>query len=85
METTSPKLPELTPEQIWRAADYVELVWQDQGSDQERAALEKFHQDGEVPARLMASSAHCCWPTTSPSCPNTPTATPGTSSGSWWR
>ncbi|MFI2215117.1 hypothetical protein [Streptomyces sp. NPDC020141] len=27
METTSPKTPALTPEQIRRAADYVELVW----------------------------------------------------------
>ncbi|MGW1656585.1 hypothetical protein [Streptomyces atratus] len=53
MKTTSSKLPELTPEQIWRAADYVELVWQDQGSEQERAALEKFHQDGEALARLI--------------------------------
>lgn len=35
METTSPRLPELTPERIWPAADYVELVWQDQGSEQD--------------------------------------------------
>ncbi|MGR8010748.1 hypothetical protein [Streptomyces hypolithicus] len=53
METTSSKLPQLTPEQIWRAGDYVELVWRDQGGDQERAALGEFHRDGEALARLM--------------------------------
>lgn len=49
METTS-KLPELTPEQIWRAADYVELVWHD---EEARARLEEFHRDGKELARLM--------------------------------
>ncbi|MEU8698850.1 hypothetical protein AB0C61_14445 [Streptomyces sp. NPDC048680] len=34
------------------AADYVELVRQDQGSEQERAALEKCHQDAEALVRL---------------------------------
>ncbi|MGW0669748.1 hypothetical protein [Streptomyces sp. NPDC002746] len=52
METTSPKVPALTPEQIWRAADYVELVWQD--SEEAWARLEEFHQgDGRELARLM--------------------------------
>ncbi|MES9558746.1 MULTISPECIES: hypothetical protein [unclassified Streptomyces] len=33
METTPPKVPQLAPEQILRAADYVKLVWQEQGSE----------------------------------------------------
>ncbi|MFF8281014.1 hypothetical protein ACF05T_34020 [Streptomyces lateritius] len=33
METTSLN-PQLTPEQIRRAADYVELVWRGQGSEE---------------------------------------------------
>ena len=54
METTSPKLlPALTPEQIWRAADYVELVWHDQDTEEARARLEEFHRDGKELARLM--------------------------------
>lgn len=53
METTSPKLPALTPEQIWRAADYVELVWRDQDTEEARARLEEFHRDGKELARLM--------------------------------
>lgn len=53
METTSPKLPELTPEQIWRAADYVELVWHDEDTEEARARLEEFHRDGKELARLM--------------------------------
>lgn len=51
METTSPKVPVLTPEQIWRAADYVELVWQD--SEESWARMEEFHRDGKELARLM--------------------------------
>lgn len=35
METTSPKLPQLAPEQFRRASDYVELVWQEQGSEED--------------------------------------------------
>ncbi|WP_331725487.1 hypothetical protein OG596_38105 (plasmid) [Streptomyces sp. NBC_01102] len=51
METTSPKVPALTPEQIWRAADYVELVWQD--DEEAWARLEEFHRDGKELARLV--------------------------------
>ncbi|GHH88838.1 hypothetical protein GCM10018793_70000 [Streptomyces sulfonofaciens] len=47
METTPPKMPQLAPEQILRAADYVELVWQEQGSEEEKAALEEF--SGQAP------------------------------------
>ncbi|MEU2287850.1 hypothetical protein ABZ614_39105 [Streptomyces sp. NPDC013178] len=50
---TKSKLTELAPEQIQRAADYVELVWQYQGSEQERAALAAFHADGSELARLI--------------------------------
>ncbi|MFG2594936.1 hypothetical protein [Streptomyces sp. NPDC048462] len=53
METTSPQLPQLAPEQIRRAADYVELVWQEQGSEEEKAALAVFHADGPELARLI--------------------------------
>ncbi|MFF2411459.1 hypothetical protein [Streptomyces sp. NPDC058092] len=53
METTSSKVPRLAPEQIRRAADYVELVWQDQGSEEEKAALAEFHADGPELARLI--------------------------------
>jgi hypothetical protein len=31
----------------------VELVWQEQGSEEEKAALEKFHADGPELARLI--------------------------------
>ncbi|MEV6808910.1 hypothetical protein [Streptomyces sp. NPDC051129] len=44
METTSPKVPQLAPEQILRAADYLELVWQGQ---KEKASLEEF--GGQAP------------------------------------
>ncbi|MFJ4865990.1 hypothetical protein [Streptomyces sp. NPDC088748] len=50
--TTSPKT-QLAPEQILRAADYVELVWKEQGSEQEKAALAEFHADGPELARLV--------------------------------
>ncbi|OEJ21818.1 hypothetical protein AR457_41065 [Streptomyces agglomeratus] len=53
METTSPKVPQLAPEQIRRACDYVELVWQEQGSEAEKAALAQFHADGPELARLI--------------------------------
>ncbi|MGZ0200592.1 hypothetical protein ACNFR7_10440 [Streptomyces sp. RM1] len=53
METTSPKVPQLAPEQILRAADYVELVWKEQGSEEEKAALAEFHADGPELARLI--------------------------------
>src|SRR5690349_16968225 len=53
METTTSKLPELAPEQIQRAADYVELVWRSQGSEQDRVALAEFHADGLELALLM--------------------------------
>ncbi|GHB29776.1 hypothetical protein [Streptomyces chryseus] len=53
METTSPKVPQLAPEQIRRAADYVELVWQEQGSEEDKAALAAFHADGPELARLI--------------------------------
>ncbi|MEU8669428.1 hypothetical protein AB0C71_21350 [Streptomyces anulatus] len=51
METTPPKVPEITPEQIWRAADYVELVWQD--DEEAWARLEEFHRDGKELAQLV--------------------------------
>ncbi|MFE3687794.1 hypothetical protein ACFXPM_31830 [Streptomyces sp. NPDC059095] len=50
--TTQPKT-QLAPEQILRAADYVELVWKEQGSEQEKAALAEFHADGPELARLI--------------------------------
>lgn len=53
METTSPKTAALTPEQIRRAADYVELVWREQGSEEDWAAPEEFHRDGKEMARLI--------------------------------
>ncbi|MEU4655046.1 hypothetical protein AB0G32_14100 [Streptomyces sp. NPDC023723] len=53
MDTTSPKMPQLAPEQILRAADYVELVWREQGSEEEKAALAEFHADGPELARLI--------------------------------
>ena len=53
METTSPKVPQLAPEQILRAADYVELVWREQVSEEEKAALAEFHADGPELARLI--------------------------------
>lgn len=55
METTSPK-PQLAPEQILRACDCVELVWQEQGSEAEKAKLEEFHADGPELARLIGES-----------------------------
>ncbi|MFJ9634735.1 hypothetical protein ACIRU8_44310 [Streptomyces sp. NPDC101175] len=53
METTAPKVSQLAPEQIARAADYVELVWRGQGSEQDQAALAVFHSDGSELARLI--------------------------------
>ncbi|MFF0754596.1 hypothetical protein [Streptomyces sp. NPDC004267] len=50
--TTSPKA-QLAPEQILRAADYVELVWREQGSEEDMAALARFHADGPELARLI--------------------------------
>lgn len=50
--TTSPKT-QLAPEQILRAADYVGLVWQEQGSEEDKAALAEFHADGRGLARLI--------------------------------
>ncbi|MEU1798207.1 hypothetical protein [Streptomyces californicus] len=50
--TTSPTT-QLAPEQILRAADYVELVWTEQGSEEDRAALTEFHADGSELARLI--------------------------------
>ncbi|MFC8270121.1 hypothetical protein ACFUIZ_31065 [Streptomyces cinereoruber] len=50
--TTSPKT-QLTPEQILRATDYVELIWQGQGSEEEEAALAEFHANGPEPVRLV--------------------------------
>ncbi|MFQ6147454.1 hypothetical protein ACLMNJ_31005 [Streptomyces seoulensis] len=50
--TTSPKT-QLAPAQILRAADYVELVWKEQGSEQDKAALAGFHADGPELARLI--------------------------------
>lgn len=52
METTSPKA-QLAPEQIQRAADYVELVWLYQDSEQDKAALAEFHADGQELAVLV--------------------------------
>ncbi len=52
METTSLK-PQLAPEQIRRAADYVELVWRGQGSEESKATLAEFHTDGPELARLI--------------------------------
>lgn len=57
METTSPKVPQLAPKQILRAADYVELVWREQGSEEEKAALAEFHADGPELARLIGEFA----------------------------
>ncbi|OKJ48894.1 hypothetical protein [Streptomyces sp. CB02115] len=51
METTSPKVPEITPEQVCRVADYVELVWQD--DEEAWARLDEFHRDGEELAQLV--------------------------------
>lgn len=51
METI--QLNVLTPEQIARAADYIELVWQEQGTEEERARLEAFHADGAELAKLI--------------------------------
>ncbi len=51
METTSPKVPQLAPEQILRACDYVELVWQD--DEEAWARLEEFHRDGKELAQLL--------------------------------
>ncbi|MFE0580256.1 hypothetical protein [Streptomyces sp. NPDC058874] len=53
METMSPKPSVLTPEQIARAADYIELVWQEQGTQEERARLEEFHAEGDELATLI--------------------------------
>jgi hypothetical protein len=53
MKTTSPKVSQLAPEQILRAADYMELVWQEQGSEEEKAALAQFHADGPELGRLI--------------------------------
>ncbi|WPO76306.1 hypothetical protein [Streptomyces sp. KN37] len=53
METTSPKVPQLAPEQILRAADYVELVWRMQSNEEDKAALATFHADGPELARLI--------------------------------
>ncbi|WP_330346747.1 hypothetical protein [Streptomyces sp. NBC_00582] len=53
METTASKVSQLAPEQIARAADYVELVWRGQGSEQNKAALAAFHSDGSELARLI--------------------------------
>lgn len=50
--TTSPNT-QLAPEQILRACDYVELVWQEQGSEKDKAALAQFHADGPELARLI--------------------------------
>ncbi|EHM25654.1 hypothetical protein SPW_5933 [Streptomyces sp. W007] len=46
-------MPQLAPEQILRACDYVELVWQEQGSEEDKAAPAEFHADGPEPARLI--------------------------------
>ncbi|MER8087825.1 hypothetical protein ACIO6T_37100 [Streptomyces sp. NPDC087532] len=46
-------MPQLAPEQILRAADYVELVRQEQGSEAEKAALAEFHADDPELARLI--------------------------------
>jgi hypothetical protein len=53
METMPPKVPQLAPEQIRRAADYVELVWQEQDSEEKKARLAEFHADGPELARLI--------------------------------
>ncbi|MFJ9080332.1 hypothetical protein ACIRO3_34625 [Streptomyces sp. NPDC102278] len=45
----------LSAQEIGRAADYVELVFQYQGHVKERAALEEFHRDGKGLARLMSA------------------------------
>ncbi|MFF2236275.1 hypothetical protein [Streptomyces anulatus] len=51
MEKTSPKVPQLAPERILRACDYVELVWQD--DEEAWARLEEFHRDGKELAQLV--------------------------------
>ncbi|MFH8365125.1 hypothetical protein ACH4FV_36870 [Streptomyces anulatus] len=51
MGTTSPKVPALTPEQVCRVSDYVELVWQD--DEEAWARLEEFHRDGAELAQLV--------------------------------
>ncbi|MFI5867419.1 hypothetical protein [Streptomyces sp. NPDC051546] len=45
----------LTAEEIERAADYVQLVFQSQGHDRDWAALEEFHRDGYALAKLMSA------------------------------
>jgi hypothetical protein len=52
METTSQKT-QLAPEQIRRAADYVQLAWRGQGSEEDNTALAQFHADGPELARLI--------------------------------
>ncbi|MGW6739285.1 hypothetical protein ACWGDX_00830 [Streptomyces sp. NPDC055025] len=53
METTTSTVPQLAPEQIARAADYVELVWLYQDSERDKAALAEFHADGQELAVLV--------------------------------
>ncbi|MFF6835208.1 hypothetical protein ACFY84_25580 [Streptomyces sp. NPDC012438] len=43
----------LALEQNLRAADYVELVWQEQSSEEEKAALAEFNAEGPELARLI--------------------------------
>ncbi|MFJ5787940.1 hypothetical protein [Streptomyces hydrogenans] len=43
----------LAPEQIARAAGYIELVRQEQCTEEERARLEEFHADGAELAKLI--------------------------------
>ncbi|WP_208764556.1 hypothetical protein [Streptomyces brevispora] len=85
METTSPRA-QLAPEQIRRAADYVELVWQEQDSEEEQAALAQFHADGPELAWLIGEfDAPAGRPPHRRDWPSTPTAAPGTSWTSWRR
>lgn len=50
---TTPPTTQLAPEQILRAADYVEPAWRERGSEEDRAALAEFHADGPELARLI--------------------------------
>ncbi|MFJ1804026.1 hypothetical protein [Streptomyces sp. NPDC088180] len=50
--TTSPKT-QLAPEQILRPVGNVEMVWREQGSEEEKAALAEFYADGPELARLI--------------------------------
>jgi len=85
METTTSQVPQLAPEQIVRAADYLELVWRYQDGEQERATLTVFPRRrpgagvlvGEFGELLLADYISVM-PDGHTDCES------GYSSGSWW-